>query len=136
MPRRLLVCLTVSLLAGCQAPSRRSPERAGSVGEAATARKAQRSAPRLAVERRVQPRISLAVRGVSLEKTLGIIAQQIGWNIVLEPGVSERVTIALRDIAWRRALELILKQTRCEAKPLGTRTLYVSQPPRVSMSFH
>jgi hypothetical protein len=119
--------LTLPVL-GCQALP--GPERA----QAVLPRQPSAGAGRLASS---QPatRVDVLERGARLDDALERLGRHVGWNLVCEPEAAARaVTLRVFDLPWREALELLLERAGCEVAPAGERTLYVTYPPRVTIT--
>lgn len=125
--RSPLVALTL-LAAGCASapPPTPSPRVAAPPSVAARPAPVQLAAPG-------SEQVSVAFASTPLSTALAVLGSQVGWNLVLAPGVDEQVDLVLRDVPWRLALDLILERTKCEAQRRGERVLYVHQPPRVTI---
>lgn len=86
---------------------------------------------------RTQPatRVDVLEAEAPLGEALERLGRRVGWNLVCEPAAARRpASLRVFDLPWREALGLLLERTGCEAEAAGERTLYVTYPPRVTIT--
>ncbi len=131
-PLPLLVALTLPVL-GCQAPPR--AEQGLALVPPAVGARADDDRRRLDLRARPVTRVDVLEQGARLGDALERLGRRVGWNLVCEPEAAARpVTLRVFDLPWRDALGLLLERADCEVAPAGERTLYVSDPPRVTIA--
>lgn len=92
-----------------------------------------RPAPARSAERAT--RVDVLEAEAPLGEALERLGRRVGWNLVAEPSAARRpVSLRVFDLPWRDALDLLLERTGCEVAPAGDRTLYVTYPPRVTIT--
>lgn len=123
--RRL--ALTLALVTpGCAGPAPRPTPRE-------PARPERPVAPARPTERAT--RVDVLEADAPLADALERLGRRVGWNLVCEPAAAERrVSLRVFDLPWRDALDLLLERAGCEVAPAGERTLFVTYPPRVTIT--
>lgn len=82
----------------------------------------------------VLPRVSFSFHNTDLVKVVKVLAQAMGRNVYIGPGVEGSVTIDLNQVPADTALQRVLQAAGCDAvfKLVGYNTLIVAAPEKVN----
>jgi hypothetical protein len=77
----------------------------------------------------------LDLEDMDLRDFARVFSGQTGHTVFVAPEVNEKVTLSLARLPWRRAIDIVARRTKCEVAELPRGTLFLYQPPRVTIQF-
>ena len=83
----------------------------------------------------IEKKISLSVKGLSMEEFISSLARETNTNIILSPGINHNVTLDLKDVTFKEVLDMLTTIYPIDVKQESKKTFIITPEELITKTF-